>query len=71
MMDREAFDRWLEREARRGNIIGAGGMDAFMAEKKRRTWAAFVAEMQERCAPPVSPEIEAFCASMARQWRKP
>lgn len=57
MMDREQFDRWLEREARR--------------HREDAAISRICAIHTEHNAPPVSPDIEAFCASVARQWRKP
>ena len=80
MMDREQFDRWLEREARRmGAKVQRGKVewstpsdpDKFPPMLYFRDYGSYVAYAQERQAPPVSPEIEAFCASVARQWRKP
>lgn len=58
MMDREAFNRWCKREAER--IEAAGSIAS-------HRWEYYVAEMQERFAPPVSPEIEAFCESTMRR----
>ena len=56
MMDREGFERWLERMTRRH------------AAQKR--WEYYQAEMHEFTAPPVAADVEAFITDLQRSWGK-
>lgn len=60
MMDREQWDAWLRREAQR--------IEAAHRVRRFATWGYYVAEMQERCAPPVSAATERFIAELQRDW---
>ena len=63
MMDREGFERWLAREARRIDV------DA-LKRKERGLEMYLTVVWQEWNAPPASPEVEVFCADLQQQWRK-
>lgn len=68
MTDREQFDRWLEREARRmHDAAAARAYAAWQEHKERRRREYVVAQLEDYLVPPVSEEIEAFIRSTERR----
>lgn len=65
-MDREAFNRWLAREAERTRDR-ADLMLVVADMMARRRRERLVAMVEEHSAPPVAPEIEAFVKSTERR----